>query len=240
MEALLGLFFIALVLYSPFAAIKWIRARKEEQERIDRINARHQRRAVQDSKKHEYDNLLNELERQPNNPQLRRKCLEAGRTYARLVRENGLETTFDELAIKNDIDAACAAAGTTDTSDAFANGRDTDENNDVVDAKLVENTTAPYKRSADARPLPATHAVKASWRIPWSWLILAFVFLPAIVINVVESTPSRGLPAANEAEISGNTALSHDVHAEEPEADHTRPKPQTHAAPVAPLSLIHI
>jgi hypothetical protein len=54
-----------------------------------------------------YQQLLAQLRSQPHNAQLRSLALERGRHYARLTRENGSATLFDEVALGNDINAAC-------------------------------------------------------------------------------------------------------------------------------------
>ena len=46
----------------------------------------------------------------PNNPELRKRVLRLGREYSELMRGELGRTTFDEIALKNDIDAACAGA----------------------------------------------------------------------------------------------------------------------------------
>ena len=57
-----------------------------------------------------YESSLELLRENPTDPELRSKTLELGRHYSNLTRNRLGVTTYDELALKNDIDAACAAA----------------------------------------------------------------------------------------------------------------------------------
>jgi len=105
---------LLLVVYLPIGIVRGIKENQaEERRRRARNQIANRKRQSKRDKKEDYDFLLNELENHPNNPKIRRRCLEIGREYARMCREDGSETTFDELAIKNDIDAACAAASVT-------------------------------------------------------------------------------------------------------------------------------
>ena len=49
------------------------------------------------------------LKLDPGNPDLRQRTLGYGRTYSALMREENKSTIFDEMALMNDINAACAA-----------------------------------------------------------------------------------------------------------------------------------
>src|SRR5690348_9095785 len=60
--------------------------------------------------KKKYLHNLEMLKQDPNNPDLRQATLAMGRYYSNLMRDSKGHTTFDELALKNDIDAACARA----------------------------------------------------------------------------------------------------------------------------------
>jgi hypothetical protein len=53
---------------------------------------------------------LSYLRDDPNNAELRQETLEFGREYSSLTRNQKRVTIFDEVALKNDIDAACAGA----------------------------------------------------------------------------------------------------------------------------------
>lgn len=57
-----------------------------------------------------YQSALGLLKRDPTNATLRQRALDAGRTYSGLTRENKGVTVFDEVALKNDLDAATAGA----------------------------------------------------------------------------------------------------------------------------------
>lgn len=57
-----------------------------------------------------YRSSLDDLRRNPTNPSLRIRTLELGRILANLTRNKKGVTVFDEVALSNDIAAACAAA----------------------------------------------------------------------------------------------------------------------------------
>ncbi|QEF96148.1 hypothetical protein Mal15_01740 [Stieleria maiorica] len=57
-----------------------------------------------------YQAALSELRAYPNDSEKRENALRLGREFSRLSREDNKETVYDELAIKNDIDAACAGS----------------------------------------------------------------------------------------------------------------------------------
>lgn len=57
-----------------------------------------------------YEGSLAKLKREPNDPDLRAKALQLGRHYSNLLRDSKGRTMFDEVAIMNDINAACARA----------------------------------------------------------------------------------------------------------------------------------
>lgn len=54
-----------------------------------------------------YQNALARLKRDPGNSDLREETLRLGRTYSNMTRQRGV-TLFDEVALSNDINAACA------------------------------------------------------------------------------------------------------------------------------------
>lgn len=56
-----------------------------------------------------YQSALEQLKTEPNNANLRQQTLSLGREYSNLTRDHKGVTVFDEIAIKNDIDAACAS-----------------------------------------------------------------------------------------------------------------------------------
>ena len=66
----------------------------------------------QDKAKEEYLKLLKRLKNDPNNPDLREETLRSGRCYSELMRDSSGRTIFDEVALMNDINAACARATT--------------------------------------------------------------------------------------------------------------------------------
>jgi hypothetical protein len=58
----------------------------------------------------EYQKGLSRLRENPTNPEIRQEALRLGRVYSHLMRDAKGTTTFDEVAVKNDIDAACAGS----------------------------------------------------------------------------------------------------------------------------------
>jgi hypothetical protein len=56
-----------------------------------------------------YQQSLDFLQRDPTNPDLRSEALRFGRAYSRLTRNRLGVASFDEVALANDINAACAA-----------------------------------------------------------------------------------------------------------------------------------
>lgn len=57
-----------------------------------------------------YRQALAALKAEPTNPDLREHAVKAGRTLANLSRDRNGRTLFDEVALMNDINAACAGA----------------------------------------------------------------------------------------------------------------------------------
>jgi hypothetical protein len=57
-----------------------------------------------------YNASLARLAKDPSNAELRRQTLNLGRVYSNLTRNNKGVTVYDEVALMNDINAACAAA----------------------------------------------------------------------------------------------------------------------------------
>jgi hypothetical protein len=57
-----------------------------------------------------YLDSLNKLKKSPTNADLRQKTLELGRHYSNLMRDSKGQTVFDEVALMNDLNAACAGA----------------------------------------------------------------------------------------------------------------------------------
>lgn len=59
-----------------------------------------------------YQNSLVELRNDPTNPEKRQQTLALGRAYSNLTRDQKGVTLFDEVALMNDINAACGGAAT--------------------------------------------------------------------------------------------------------------------------------
>jgi hypothetical protein len=64
---------------------------------------------TQKKAKDAYQVSLSQLKKDPANSNLRQKTLSLGRTYSNLMRDKKGITIFDEMALMNDINAACAA-----------------------------------------------------------------------------------------------------------------------------------
>jgi hypothetical protein len=69
-------------------------------------------KAIEAAKK-AYLQSLSELKGAPTNADLKQRTLALGRTYSNLTRDKKGNTLFDEVALMNDINAACAAAAVT-------------------------------------------------------------------------------------------------------------------------------
>lgn len=63
-----------------------------------------------------YKDSLARLKKDPSNPDLKQETLALGRAYSNLTRQNKGVTVFDEVALSNDIGAACAAASAHQSS----------------------------------------------------------------------------------------------------------------------------
>ena len=59
-----------------------------------------------------YDESLLRLKKNPTSPDLKQQTLALGRAYSNLTRDQKGVTVYDEVALANDISAACAAAST--------------------------------------------------------------------------------------------------------------------------------
>lgn len=79
--------------------------------------AQARKRALREGKQNYLDSL-EKLKHSPTNANLRQRTLELGRYYSNLTRNQQGVTIFDEVALSNDIGAACAgaAASTPQTS----------------------------------------------------------------------------------------------------------------------------
>lgn len=76
-----------------------------------------------------YRKSLDLLKRRPNDPDLRQRALELGRHYSNLTRNMRGVTVYDEVALSNDLNAACAAA-------SGAEGQSTAETAPSIEARL--------------------------------------------------------------------------------------------------------
>ena len=73
------------------------------------INNNQRAKALENAKV-AYQTSLAQLKRNPTSADLRQRTLELGRIYSNLTRDKKGVTIFDEIALMNDINAACAGA----------------------------------------------------------------------------------------------------------------------------------
>jgi len=73
-------------------------------------NQRDQKLNEVEAARSSYHDSLNNLKQDPTNATLRQQTLELGRRYSNLTRDKKGVTVFDEVALSNDINAACAGA----------------------------------------------------------------------------------------------------------------------------------
>lgn len=69
-----------------------------------------QRKQALEEARQSYLQSLSELKRLPTDADLKQRTLALGRAYSNLTREKKGNTVFDEVALMNDINAACAGA----------------------------------------------------------------------------------------------------------------------------------
>lgn len=62
----------------------------------------------------QYMDSLTALKAKPTDADLKQRTLALGRSYSNLTRNKKGQTVFDEVALMNDINAACAAAAASD------------------------------------------------------------------------------------------------------------------------------
>ena len=67
-----------------------------------------------------YEHSLTELKSDPGNADLRQRTLQLGRGYSSLTRNKKGVTVFDEVALMNDINAACAGASSVSNPEPAA------------------------------------------------------------------------------------------------------------------------
>jgi hypothetical protein len=67
-----------------------------------------------------YQNSLARLKSKPTSADLRQRTLELGRAYSNLTRNKKGVTVFDEVALMNDINAACAGAAVSPQTNKIA------------------------------------------------------------------------------------------------------------------------
>ena len=83
--------------------------------------------------KQSYLQSIAELKKAPTNADLKQRTLALGRAYSNLTRDKKGNTVFDEVALMNDINAACAAAATNWRPEAPASSSSSGES---IEARL--------------------------------------------------------------------------------------------------------
>jgi hypothetical protein len=69
-----------------------------------------QKRLALERARDEYRRSITRLKQEPTNADRKQEALALGRVYSNMTRERKGVTLFDEIALLNDINAACAAA----------------------------------------------------------------------------------------------------------------------------------
>ena|SRR5437868_5709572 len=80
-----------------------------------------------DQAKGAYQDSLSRLKSDPANADLRQKTLQLGRIYSNLTRDKKGVTLFDEVALMNDINAACTGAAKKTMLNKSSNERTIEE-----------------------------------------------------------------------------------------------------------------
>jgi hypothetical protein len=75
---------------------------------ISYIRAKERERLLRECLR-QYELAIYQLKRKPDSSELRQSALDKGRILSRVISESGSTTVFDEVALKNDLDAATAA-----------------------------------------------------------------------------------------------------------------------------------
>lgn len=99
-----------------------------------------------------YRQSLAALKARPTDADLKQRTLALGREYSNLTRDNKGNTVFDEMALMNDINAACAAAtGQTSGTPATAGGASPEDRlrtlSDLKAKGLIDDTEFAQRRS---------------------------------------------------------------------------------------------
>jgi hypothetical protein len=82
---------------------------------------------AKDDARGRYEAALGRLKSEPSSPDQRQITLELGRAYSNLIRDKKGNTVFDEVALMNDINAACAAVQVPATSPKSAASHSAEE-----------------------------------------------------------------------------------------------------------------
>jgi hypothetical protein len=99
-----------------------------------------------------YVESLGRLKSAPTNANLKQHTLALGRDYSNLTRDNKGNTVFDEIALMNDINAACAAATAHTSSYSASPSSATAEDrlrvlNDLKAKGLIDDAELAKRRS---------------------------------------------------------------------------------------------
>ncbi|GGP27940.1 SHOCT domain-containing protein [Silvimonas amylolytica] len=81
---------------------------------VGAIYLAHKKEKEKEAARVAYVNSLEQLKSSPTDADLKQTTLALGRIYSNLTRDKKGQTIFDEIALMNDIGAACAAASSAD------------------------------------------------------------------------------------------------------------------------------
>jgi uncharacterized membrane protein len=104
---------VMILLVVVFAIFLMVRSGNATQRKLREAHAE-ELRQLNDAQAN-YRRMLEILKRNPTDPDLRQKTLDWGRHYSNLTRQRKGLTIFDEVALSNDISAACAGAARTES-----------------------------------------------------------------------------------------------------------------------------
>lgn len=98
------------ILFIVLIVVVVVKASSEQAKRLKAIRDEEIRQL--NAAKNAYFDALRRLKANPTSADLRESTLQLGRKYSNLTRNKGGVTVYDEVALSNDINAACAGAAT--------------------------------------------------------------------------------------------------------------------------------
>jgi hypothetical protein len=110
MEGVIFLISLAIVVISTIAFVNNVEGKRFEEGLKKKAKAAQ----LYSNKENDYFHSLSALKNDPNNPEIKQQTLKKGREFSAFSRQyqgqNKAVTIFDEMALMNDINAACASA----------------------------------------------------------------------------------------------------------------------------------